>query len=401
MISLTPAQRRAEEFAARVDDPDGATAASARDSDMLELVGAMRSVPAPTARPEFVASLRERLMIEAEVALSPDSAERRLTIVKTHSPRRRDRRVAILAGTIAAIGATSSVAMASQAALPGDTLYPIKRAIEGAQTSLTVSEAAKAETLLENANGRLSEVEELAAQLDLANSTALPSTLGDFSDQAAEAATITFDRFEEDGDSAPMAELRQFSADAMERLGGLEALLPSEAVDALNSAVETLLSIDTRIATLCPDCEGSLIELPPRLLLSLRAADAGPQVSARALAPTPSETPAEETPETPPLDAPAQVVGDDVIDVDELERLLGAAEPTTGDTPSVTTESDTKSPARERAEKAAKELQYAINEGGEALHGEEGLLGPVVSPLRPILDPLLLPLIGKGGLLNP
>src|SRR3546814_4819308 len=115
MSSLTPAQRRAEEFAALVDDPDGATAASARDSDMLELVGAMRSVPATTARPEFVASLRERLMIEAEVALSPDSAERRLTIVKTHSPRRRDRRVAILAGTIAAIGATSSVAMASQA----------------------------------------------------------------------------------------------------------------------------------------------------------------------------------------------------------------------------------------------------------------------------------------------
>src|SRR3546814_8768772 len=127
MFSLTPAQRRAEEFAALVDDPYGATAASARDSDMLELVGAMRSVPAPTSRPEFVASLRERLMIEAEVALSPDSAERRLTIVKTHSPRRRDRRVAILAGTIAAIGATSSVAMASQAALPGDTLYPDRK----------------------------------------------------------------------------------------------------------------------------------------------------------------------------------------------------------------------------------------------------------------------------------
>src|SRR3546814_13810544 len=133
-------------------------------------------------------------MIEAEVALSPDSAERRLTIVKTHSPRRRDRRGAILAGTIAAIGATSSVAMASQAALPGDTLYPIKRAIEGAQTSLTVSEAAKAETLLENANGRLSEVEELAAQLDLANSTALTPTLGDFSDQSPTAAPRTFHR---------------------------------------------------------------------------------------------------------------------------------------------------------------------------------------------------------------
>src|SRR3546814_14122967 len=145
MFSLTPAQRRAEEFAALVDDPYGATAASARDSDMLELVGAMRSVPAPTSRPEFVASLRERLMIEAEVALSPDSAERRLTIVKTHSPRRRDRRVAILAGTLAAIGATSSVAMASPPALPAVPLSPNKRAIDGPQPGPPVSTPARSE----------------------------------------------------------------------------------------------------------------------------------------------------------------------------------------------------------------------------------------------------------------
>src|SRR3546814_20645239 len=130
MSSLTPAQRRAEEFAALVDDPDGATAASARDSDMLELVGAMRSVPATTARPEFVASLRERLMIEAEVALSPDSAERRITIVKTQSPRRRDRRAEIRAATIVAIGPTSPVTLSSPADMPGDTLCPIKRTIQ-------------------------------------------------------------------------------------------------------------------------------------------------------------------------------------------------------------------------------------------------------------------------------
>ena len=98
MTPLFPARRSAERFdslveGGRRDDVDRTTA------DLLELVGALRSVPEPQARPEFVADLRERLMVAAEAELTPAPAaarERddvaRLTIKpRPHPPRAPDR----------------------------------------------------------------------------------------------------------------------------------------------------------------------------------------------------------------------------------------------------------------------------------------------------------------------
>ena len=64
MTPLFPARRSAERFdslveGGRRDDVDRATA------DLLELASALLSVPEPQARPEFVADLRERLMVAA------------------------------------------------------------------------------------------------------------------------------------------------------------------------------------------------------------------------------------------------------------------------------------------------------------------------------------------------
>ena len=50
------------------------------------------------------------------------------------------------------------MAVAAQDALPGDGAYLIKRVIEGAQSTLTVDQVTKGETLLANASGRLAEV---------------------------------------------------------------------------------------------------------------------------------------------------------------------------------------------------------------------------------------------------
>ena len=53
------------------------------------------------------------------------------------------------------------MAVASQSALPGDALYPIKRAIENTEAGVRVSDDAKGETILSNASGRLNEVDKL------------------------------------------------------------------------------------------------------------------------------------------------------------------------------------------------------------------------------------------------
>ena len=66
-----------------------------------------------------------------------------------------------------------SMAVAAQSALPGDALYPVKRAIENAETGFQVSDDAKGQHLLAHAAGRLDEVDELASQGDGADAAAV------------------------------------------------------------------------------------------------------------------------------------------------------------------------------------------------------------------------------------
>ena len=72
---MTPAfsaRRRADEFEALLSrGPDSKLSAreTERYAALLELVGDLRAVPDAAPRPEFVSSLRERLMAEADTVL--------------------------------------------------------------------------------------------------------------------------------------------------------------------------------------------------------------------------------------------------------------------------------------------------------------------------------------------
>ncbi|HWU22396.1 MAG TPA: hypothetical protein VN088_12770, partial [Nocardioides sp.] len=68
------ANRRAEEFDAAVSGRAQGTSQE-RYAELLDVVSAMRAVPQPAARPEFVADLRSRLMTAA--AQMPATPERR------------------------------------------------------------------------------------------------------------------------------------------------------------------------------------------------------------------------------------------------------------------------------------------------------------------------------------
>src|SRR4051794_8024893 len=170
MKPLFPTQRRAERFDSLVEGRQPAGGDNL-DAELLELVAALRSAPQPQPRPEFVADLREQLMVAARtelVAADPgsrgDDVATRLTITPRRT--RRERRVGVALGAVALVGATASMAVASQNAIPGDPLYPIKRVIENAQTGLSVGDDAKAESILGNASGRLDEVDRLTQAPD-------------------------------------------------------------------------------------------------------------------------------------------------------------------------------------------------------------------------------------------
>ncbi|GAB6985207.1 DUF5667 domain-containing protein [Nocardioides pyridinolyticus] len=254
------AHRRADEFDALVEGTATAEAAS-RDRDLLELVGALRSTPEIHARPEFVADLRGLLMAEAETALLPaDTSRLRLPERRP----RRERRLAAVVGGLAVVGATTSVAVAAQSALPGETLYPIKRVIEGAHTGLAVGEANKGTTVLANASDRLTEVVALTHRDGVADDLRIAQTLNTFTDQATQASDLLLADYAHSGNESSIVALNDFSASSLDRLAALEPYIPAEARDELIRAAQTLDTIGTEATASCPSCGGSPIDsIPP------------------------------------------------------------------------------------------------------------------------------------------
>ena len=269
MTPLFTARRSAERFDSLVEgvrrDADASTA------ELLDLVGALRSVPQAQARPEFVADLREQLLVAARSELvapaagSRDDVTTRLTI----APRRthRERRVGVVLGAFAIVGATTSMAVASQSALPGDALYPIKRVIENTEAGVRVSDDAKGETLLSNASGRLDEVDQLTRR-DNPDATLVGNTLDTFSDQATEAGDLLLSDYEDKGNEESIETLQTFTSQSMEILGGLEQSIPASAEDALLNAAQVLFTLDAAADQVCPDCGAGITDIPPQLLAS-------------------------------------------------------------------------------------------------------------------------------------
>ena len=334
------ARRRAEEFDALVGRAAPAARPPGRDTgrpagrdteryaDLLAVVAELRAVPPVRPRPEFTASLRERLMAEAETALVAGPARVRAEearLVLPVRPRARDRRLATLLGGAALIGATTSMAVAAQTALPGDSLYPVKRAIEDARTGLAAEDADKGAQLLASARGRLDEADQLARTSSPTRGAAVAATLVDFDAQATEAADLLLAAYAETGDEETIRSLRTFTDESLDGLGALARTVPESARDEVEAAGTHLAQIDARAATACPACGGDAATLPPFLL---SAATPGQDVGTVLLA---SSTSIIDRGRTVGPTVPMTLSGQDVggIVVPELDTTTpGAGDPT-------------------------------------------------------------------------
>jgi hypothetical protein len=258
---MTPgfaARRRAEEFNSLVEGTSTEELQPARYSDALDLIESLREMAPVEPRAEFVADLRRELMTEAATVLTPTAA--RLTVTPRRSPR--ERRIAVAIGGFAVISATTSMAMAAQTALPGDTLYPLKRALENASTTITFDEDAKGASLLAHATDRLAEVDELTRERDDSNGQAVADTLHAFSDQATSASDLMIAAYNEKGRVSNIEDLRAFTAQSMTALGDLEAVVPDTARAALIEAAQVITLIDSEAIRLCPSCGGGVTQVP-------------------------------------------------------------------------------------------------------------------------------------------
>jgi hypothetical protein len=269
MTSAFSARRRADEFEALLTPGAGAPLSereAARFAELVELVSDLRALPEVAPRAEFVGSLRESLMAEADTVLvRQPAAPQRLAMPATTRPR--DRRLATLLGGAALVGATATMAVAAQTSLPGESLYGVKRGIESAQVRLAGDDAARGRTLLAQAETRLTELEELAAG-DGGAEQLIPDTLDTFTEQSGEGVRSLLTAYGSGGSDEDVQVARAFTSTSMERLDALQRDLPESASDELLAAGRTLTDLDTEISTACGLCDGGLTTTPDFLLTS-------------------------------------------------------------------------------------------------------------------------------------
>jgi hypothetical protein len=153
---------------------------------------------------------------------------------------------------IAAVVSGAGAAAASYRALPGDSLYGLKRQIESVELSLAQGDLNRGRELLEQAEARLGEAERLAASSEISEPGTradLVATLADMREATEEGTLALTDAYQDTGDAEPLRILLDFAAEQQERLRDLMALLDPGLRDAVRPLLADLVSVQ-RAATL-------------------------------------------------------------------------------------------------------------------------------------------------------
>jgi hypothetical protein len=229
---MTDERRRAAELERRLEAHSSrpASLAPGQPDDLEDLALRLRaSLTPPPARAAFKASARWRLL-------------HRLPRIPVHAPSRLRpamdmlRRLAVATASVLlafSLG-TAGVAYAAQEAIPGDTLYGVKRGIETARYSLTENPQSQAALLSDLAAERMREIQALA---DDGRDALLAPTLSDYME--------TLDRLQSVADALSvdlqLQVLAQASARVQQHQQALERLLgqvPPQALPAMERAIE-------------------------------------------------------------------------------------------------------------------------------------------------------------------
>jgi len=266
MTSLIGAKKRAEEFAAALEGEVAWSEVHPELADLADLVDGLRAHDPVEPSPEFTASLRVRLLAEAEQLQAQDAV---LTLPERRRGRR-ERRFAIAASALVFVGGTAGMAAAAQQALPGDALYPIKRGLEKAQAGLATSDEAKGHDLLSQANTRLDEIQQI---VDGSSSKAqLPSTIDAFTAQSVAGSHLLMQSYAQNNDNQQaIKDVRQFTTHSLSVVQEVAGTAPAAQQEELTRAAMALLRIDSRAANACPDCARNLPKLEMPKLFATQA----------------------------------------------------------------------------------------------------------------------------------
>jgi hypothetical protein len=272
MSDLNRARARAENFAHAVDHGPRHSSRLSDDPELMEaveLVGRLRTAGAVAPRPEFSAELRHRLLQQAAARAAtttptvlrstPDSSDEPpredVDASVTEFRHRRGRRIRLVASTAALVllGGGIGSAAAAQQAMPGDTLYGMKRSIENVSTNVSVGDDSRGRRDLEHAMTRLAEVRKLA---ESGGSVAtINGTLDIFSAQARKGVSRLVASYQQDGDVSSITAITTFITRARQALGELAPTLPPESLKSAVEALATIEQLAQHTTVACPKCE--------------------------------------------------------------------------------------------------------------------------------------------------
>ncbi|MFT4264980.1 MAG: DUF5667 domain-containing protein, partial [Nocardioides sp.] len=162
------------------------------------------------------------------------------------------RRLAAAAAVFSIAAAATGAAFASESALPGQALYPVKRLVESIHSSLSLSDHAKGTLELQRASTRLEEAAEL---VQAGKPAQAGDALGDFMSQASTGSDLLTQAADGEG-------IHAFTVSSIGDLAGLASALPD---DIIAPVLQTLLAIDKAASAAFPGAGDGITELPAAL----------------------------------------------------------------------------------------------------------------------------------------
>jgi hypothetical protein len=300
VIANVSAHRRANAFALALEEqsdqgtaaeqPDGSapSPAAAEQTDqglLLALATGLGELPKPEFDPEVKVVQRAQLVAAMEAMLLEGTAAggqgpgpsvpeqrshrgrgaHRATGLGKLRPRSRLSKGLAAGGLTVSVaaGAFGGVAAASTNALPGDSLYGLKRGMEDIKLGLAHGESDRGELYLDQASNRLSEARRLlerdrAGQLDHESLSEIRRALSGMQHDAAEGHRLLHEAYERDGSLGPIQALSAFSQSHREAWGTLRDRLPTQLGDVSDQVSSVFDAIDEEVEPL-----RSLLPQPP------------------------------------------------------------------------------------------------------------------------------------------
>ncbi|MCX4568386.1 DUF5667 domain-containing protein [Streptomyces viridodiastaticus] len=291
MIANVSAHRRANAFAQALEEQSdrgtaaertegpapAAAAAETEQAQLLTLASGLSALPRPELDAEVKVVQRAQLVAAFEAMLQegtaageatdravPEQRSRRAKGAHRATPLGRLRPRSRLAKGLTAggltvgvaAGALGGVAAASSDALPGDSLYGLKRGIEDVKLTFADGDDERGRVYLDHASTRLNEARRLmerdrAGSLDHESLSEIRRALSGMRHDASEGHRLLREAYERNPDSlGPMQALSSFSRAHRDTWGNLRDRLPVQLGDVSEQVTSVFDAIDEDVAPL-------------------------------------------------------------------------------------------------------------------------------------------------------